>query len=247
LDVTDRVAVAERLQGADIVVHLAALTNVDACERDPSRARAVNDQGTSHVTTAADASGTRVIYLSTDYVFDGTKEGCYSESDETNPLNAYGSSKLAGENHILALPGSLVIRTSWVYGEGRNFITTILSAARAKRELRVVDDQKGRPTWAEDIAVALAHAIRSDISGILHLSGDGPESTWADVAEAALEAAHLPSTVTRISTSDYVRSAKQPVAARPANSMLSLSRPRELGFVLADWRESVRAYVGRDA
>ena len=148
LDVTDRAAVAEAVGAADVVVHTAAMTDVDGCEHDPERAEAVNAGGAENVA----AAGARVIHLSTDYVFSGTRRGEYAEDDPTGPLGAYGRSKLAGERAVLARPGNLVVRTSWVYGEGRNFIRSILGAERAGKALRVVDDQRGRPTWAGDLA-----------------------------------------------------------------------------------------------
>ncbi|MDQ3877130.1 MAG: dTDP-4-dehydrorhamnose reductase [Actinomycetota bacterium] len=243
LDVSDAGAVDQMTKGVSIVVHLAAMTNVDRCEADPVAAAAVNDRGSANVASSASRYGARVIYTSTDYVFDGTKTGAYTESDAASPINVYGTTKLAGERHVSSVPGSLVIRTSWVYGDGRNFVRTVLGAARSGRPLRVVDDQIGRPTAAVDIAEAIVHAIRTEASGIVHLSGDGPPASWADVAQAALEAAGINAPLERVSTADYIRGSERVVARRPSNSVLSLDRAKELGLPIADWRDSLKDYV----
>ena len=244
LDVADEAGVRSALSDARVVVHLAAFTNVDACESEPERAVAVNARGTEHVARAAREAGARVIYVSTDYVFGGDKEGAYEEGDPPRPLNVYGRSKLEGERAILESPENLVVRTSWVYGGGRNFVSTIVTAARAGKELRVVADQTGRPTWARDLARALVHLVEAGTRGIVHVAGDGPPCTWADLADEALHAAAIPVTVERVDTTTYARLAGRSLAPRPANSTLSIEAARAAGVPLHDWRESVRAYVG---
>lgn len=243
LDVTDEDAVRQAVGSASIVVHLAALTNVDECERDPDRAFAVNSEGTRHVVQAAGHAGARVIFASTDYVFDGERAGEYTEDDPPAPLSAYGRSKLEGERFVAKDPSNLIVRTSWVFGEGRNFIRTITAAARKGGPLEVVDDQTGRPTWAEDLADALVFLVEAGISGVLHVTGDGPPATWADVAEFAVGAAGLAASVERIDTAAYRRSAERVIAPRPRNSTLSLERAARLGVPLQNWRTSVRRYV----
>ena len=243
LDVTDEDAVRQAVGAASIVVHLAAMTNVDECERHPDRAFAVNSEGTRHAVQAAEDAGARVIFVSTDYVFDGERAGEYSEDDLPAPLGAYGRSKLEGERFVAKEPGNLIVRTSWVFGEGRNFVRTIVAAARRGGPLKVVDDQTGRPTWAEDLADALVFLVEAGISGVLHVTGDGQPSTWADVAEFAVGAAGLAASVERIDTATYRRSADRVIAPRPRNSTLSLERARRLGVPLRDWRTSVRRYV----
>jgi dTDP-4-dehydrorhamnose reductase len=242
LDVCDAAQVRRALSGADVVVHLAALTDVDRCERDPALAHAVNAEGTRHVVEAVPDTA-RVIYVSTDYVFDGCSERAYEEGDAVGPINVYGRSKLAGEGFVAGLPRSLIVRTSWVFGEGRNFVRSIVAAARAGRALRVVDDQRGRPTAAADLARALAHLVAVPRSGVLHVSGDGPPATWADVADRAVRSAGLDVGVARIDTAAYVRDASGTIAPRPANSTLSIERARAAGVPLADWRRSLDLYV----
>jgi dTDP-4-dehydrorhamnose reductase len=229
LDVTDTEAVREAARGADLIVHTAAMTDVDGCERDPERAQAVNGGGAANVA----AAGVRVIHLSTDYVFSGDAPGEYREDDPTGPLGAYGRSKLAGERAVLARPGNLVVRTAWVYGEGRNFIRSILGAERAGKHLRVVSDQRGRPTWAGDVARAIAFLAGRDDAGILHVTGAGEPCSWADLAEVVV--CHP---VERITSEELGAP-----APRPRNSTLSLARARDLGVPLADWRDSVARYL----
>lgn len=229
LDVCDPVAVRAAFGPGDVVVHAAAMTDVDGCERDEAAAFAANAEAARHV---AD-SGARVIQLSTDYVFAGTSDTPYAESDPTGPISVYGRSKLAGEQAVLARPGNLVVRTSWVYGDGRNFFRAILAAERAGRTLRVVDDQRGRPTAAADLARALAYLVGRDVAGIVHVTGAGPPCTWADLAEIAV--GHP---VERISTEEFGAP-----APRPRSSVLALDRARALGVPLADWADSVRRYL----
>lgn len=243
LDVTDPTAVIDAVAGTDVIVHLAAVTTVDGCEREPDAAWAINGQGTANVVEAARAWPTRVIYLSTDYVFDGTKEE-YSEEDMPSPLNRYGASKLEGERHVLGLGArGLVVRTSWLMGSGPNFVRTILDRARAGQDLHVVYDQVGRPTFADPLASALVHLVHVWTHGILHVAGDGVTCSWADLADAALAAAGLDTTVQRITTAEYFASATRPIAPRPARSVLALGKARALGVPLLDWRQSLPTYV----
>jgi dTDP-4-dehydrorhamnose reductase len=237
LDVTDRRATADALREATCVVHLAAMTHVDRCQREPDEAWAANHVGTLNVCAAA-PPGARVIYLSSDYVFDGDKEGAYEEDDAPHPINVYGETKLAGEREVLRRPDGLVIRTSWVYGEGANFLRTILAAARSGKRLRVVADQVGRPTSADSLAAALGHVLDRPTAGVLHVAGDGEPATWADLAETALQDAGLPAEVEHITGAEYAAP-----APRPANSTLSLARARRLGVPLRDWRGEVSRFV----
>jgi dTDP-4-dehydrorhamnose reductase len=229
LDVCDAAAVRAAFGPGDIVIHAAAMTDVDGCERDPGAAFGVNATAAANVV----ASGARVVLLSTDYVFDGRAERPYREDDSTGPLSAYGRSKLAGEQAALARPGNLVVRTAWVYGSGRNFIRSILAAERAGRPLRVVSDQRGRPTSADDLARALAHLVAAGTTGIVHVTGAGEPCTWADLAE--LVVGHP---VERISSAELGAP-----APRPRSSVLDLGRAHALGVPLADWHRSVRRYL----
>jgi dTDP-4-dehydrorhamnose 3,5-epimerase len=241
LDVTDAQAVRRAVEGAGVVVHAAAMTNVDACEANPTAAAGVNDRGTRVVAETAHRCGAKVVYLSTDYVFAGDAAP-YAEDDPTGPLNVYGRTKLAGEGH-LDPERDLVVRTSWVFGEGRNFVRSILQAAETAPP-RVVDDQVGRPTSATALARALAALLeRPDVTGRIHVAGDGPPCSWADLADAALGAAGRDVRVVRVDSTSYAASTRRAIAPRPPDSTLHLKRARLLRLPLEDWRASVDAFV----
>src|SRR2546427_637390 len=154
-------------QRPDLVIHAAAYTNVDGCEQNPDTAFQVNAIGTRCVAGGAAKANARLIYLSTDYVFDGKKAEPYTERDPVNPLNVYGRSKLAGEEEaVKGCRRTLVLRTSWLYGvHGKNFVKTILSLAVTQPEVRVVEDHRGSPTYARHLAQVIAGLIRSDATG----------------------------------------------------------------------------------
>ena len=243
LDVVDEAKVASALADATLVIHLAAMTNVDGCESEPKRAHAINAHGTRNVAAAARASGGRVIYVSTDYVFDGEKDDEYEVDDEPNPINEYGRSKREGEKSVASHPGNLVVRTSSVFGDGKNFVKTIIAAARGGRDLRVVDDQISRPTAAVDVARALVHLVDDSAHGIVHVAGAGPACSWAELAERALRAAGLDTPVGRVASAAYAAAGGRVIAPRPAYSVLSLAVARKIGVPLGDWRESLKSYV----
>lgn len=240
LDVTDAEAVERAAEGVDVIVHLAAMTDVDRCEDDPRTAELVNAHGTSNVVAAARRHGARVVYLSTDYVFPGD-DPPYAEQDTTRPINAYGRSKLAGERHLDA-ESDLIVRSSWIFGDGHNFVATILRAA-ATSDVRVVDDQIGRPTAAGDLARALDHLLVASKSGCIHVAGDGAPCSWADLAELSIRVAGYRSDVERVSTNVYSAHASHRVTPRPPNSTLDIEQARKLGVPLVDWRTSLTTYV----
>lgn len=242
LDITDRARVLAVVAEArpDAIVHAAAWTAVDACESDPDRAFAVNALGTRHVTEAARAVGAHVTYLSTDYVFDGEQERPYREWDAPNPQSVYGRSKLAGEQELD--PGSAVVRISWVCGRhGSNMVKTILRLASEHDTLRFVDDQRGHPTFAEDLAPLVRRLVAERRTGTFHATNQG-ETTWFGFARAVLEAAgHDPERVQPITTADLDPPRPAP---RPANSVLDNAVLRLEGLpLLPDHRESLARLV----
>lgn len=245
LDVTDRAGVRSSLEGVETVVHLAALTNVDGCEVQPNRAYEVNARGTEVVAEETSRVSGRVIYLSTDYVFSGEKKGCYAEDDGTGPLNVYGASKLAGETTVLRSEENTVVRTSWVFGEGKNFIRSIVSAAKAAPEVTVVDDQYGRPTSAVGLAAAINAIVEKNVRGLVHVTGAGDPCSWADLAEHALATLGIQSSIHRVSTAEYARAAGKAIASRPRNSVLCLERAERLNLPLDSWSDAVDQYVGK--
>ncbi|MFM7093832.1 MAG: dTDP-4-dehydrorhamnose reductase [Actinomycetota bacterium] len=244
LDICDAAAVMA-LVGAerpDWILHGAAWNAVDACEADPDRAEAVNGGGTRNLVAAAERVGARVLYVSTDYVFDGSKTGPYLESDVPNPQSVYGASKLSGERAMR--PSDLIVRISWVCGyHGNNMVKTILRIAAAQPSLAFVDDQIGHPTFADDAARGMLTLVEAGASGIFHLTNQGAVS-WCGFARAVLEAAgDDPSRVAAITTADL-----QPPrpAKRPANSVLANGAMRDAGFALLDdFRVPLARLVGR--
>lgn len=222
----------------EVVIHAAAYTDVDGAEREPDQAMAVNALGTERVARAAAARGARLVYISTDYVFDGRKREPYEEADRPNPLNVYGKSKLEGERRALSVcPGALVVRTAWLYGiGGKNFVTTIARLAGERSELRVVADQRGCPTYARDLAPALASLLEADVQGVVHATGAG-ECTWHEFAAAIVSELGLSTKVTPITTAEANR-----LAPRPAYSALSNRRMSALGHSMPHWRDALRRF-----
>lgn len=245
LDITDRHMVADLLARyrPDVVLHAAAYTKVDLAEVHRQDAWAVNGAGTANVAGAAAAVGATMVYPSTDYVFSGSGPIAYAENCPTAPLSVYGRSKLAGERAVTAQPGGLVVRTSWVYGDGHNFVRTIVGAAARYGEVSVVDDQIGRPTSAWDLAGGLLGLVRAGATGVFHLAGGGPPCTWADLAAEAIGAAGIRAAVRRISTEDFLARDAGPVAPRPVRSILDCSKAAAVGVRLRPWRVAVADHV----
>jgi dTDP-4-dehydrorhamnose reductase len=239
LDVGDWHAVAATVAEVepDLVCNAAAWTDVDGCETDPTRAVLVNALGVRHLAAACARVGAHLVHVSTDYVFSGEKDGPYDEWDEPAPRSVYGRSKLGGEREVARHAGSWAIaRTSWVFGRrGRNFVDTIVGRARDGAPLRVVDDQRGCPTYAPDLAGALARLAVGRQPGIFHVTNEGA-CTWHDLAVAAVELAGLdPSVVGTTTTAELARP-----APRPANSVLSGAAWAAAGFrPLRPWREAL--------
>jgi dTDP-4-dehydrorhamnose reductase len=232
LDVTDARAVNDVLAGAT-VINCAAFTDVDGAEADSEAAHAVNLDGARNVAAAAE----RVIYVSTDYVFDGTKPRPYVESDPTGPLQEYGHSKLAGEHATAdANDNHLVVRSSWLFGAGgRNFVDTMLALGRERDELLVVDDQVGSPTFTAHLAEALVALAEGDERGILHVAGAG-SCSWFEFAQTIFERAGTDAQLRPCTTGEFPRPAR-----RPANSVLASERGAP---ALPTWRDGLDAYLG---
>ena len=246
LDVADRDMVMSAVTALrpDAVIHTAAWTAVDACESDPERAWRVNAFGCRNVAEAARAAGAHLVAVSTDYVFDGTSTQPYTEWDRTNPTSAYGRSKLAGEEEIRHLmPEAAIARTAWVCGvHGSNMVKTVLRVARADdRPLRFVDDQRGCPTFTEDLAAMLVTLAVSRRPGVFHVTNQGA-TTWYQFARDILAAAGLPpERVKSIKTADL--DPPRP-ALRPANSVLDNAALRMSGIpLLPDHHEPLERIV----
>lgn len=247
LDLADAAAVRRKLDEVrpDVIVNAAAYTAVDKAEHEPELANAINAAAPALLAQEAKQRGALLIHYSTDYVYDGAKAAPYVERDATNPLGAYGRSKLEGETGIRAAGcDHLIFRTSWVYAaRGANFLRTMLRLGAERDELRVVNDQVGAPTWARLIAEATAHALRQAVqerrdgkfsSGVFHLAAAG-ETSWHGFASAIVagRGGLRVKQVTPIATADYPTPAK-----RPANSRLATDAFRaRFGLALPDWRD----------
>src|SRR6266568_6230622 len=228
----------ERTRPASTVL-AAAYTDVDGCEKDPRRAHEVNRLGAVNVACAARNGGSRLLFLSTDYVFDGSKTTPYDPDDPVCPLNVYGCSKAEAERGIREiLPDCCIARTSWLFGAtGKCFPNTILELAQSRKTLTVVDDQKGSPTFNRDLARAIVRLVRAGAQGTFHVTNSGTCS-WYDFACELIRAAGLTDVqVDRISTNQFPRPAR-----RPANAVLSPVGLEQHGVFMRPWPETLTDY-----
>ncbi len=233
LDIADRERVLQVCGdwGPQLVLNAAAFTKVDACESDLGTAFRVNSLGPRHLAEGARLAGAHMVHLSTDYVFDGSSPRPYVEWDQPNPTSVYGLSKLGGEREVLgALPGATVVRTSWVCGRyGSNMVKTVLRLAEAPGQLRFVDDQRGCPTFAGDLAGMVLRLGIARMPGLFHVTNQGA-TTWYEFVRDILSASgHSPERVEPISTAEMVPARPAP---RPANSVLDNAGLRLSGWPL---------------
>lgn len=224
------------------VLHCGALTNVDGCEENAELAHRINGQGTANVAFVCAELGARLVYVSTDFVFDGASARPYRPEDAPDPVSVYGASKLAGERAVLEAeqPGFYVTRTSWVFGPGgQNFPRAILNRAQSGEPLRVVDDQVGCPSMTRDLAAAMVDLALSEAdAGIYHMANQG-SCSWFEFACEILAAAGIQADVSRMGSSELNRSAK-----RPAYSILDCSRLAEVrGQPLPPYQDALRRYL----
>ena len=233
LDITDKSQVGRVVGEAnvDAIIHAAAWTAVDACESDSQKAMAVNRDGTANIVSVAREYGARVIYISTDYVFDGTKSTPYIESDLPNPQSVYGASKLAGEQQ-LDLTTDQIVRISWVCGEhGANMVNTILRLAATNPTLTFVDDQIGSPTFTSDAAPMIIEMATARLAGIWHVTNQGSTS-WFGFARDVLTCAGLDADRVIATTTKLLQPARP--AKRPTNSVLENAQMRKANLSLLD-------------
>ncbi len=248
LDLTDGDAVRARLADLrpDVVFNCAAFTRVDECESNEPAAMRINADAPGAVAQTARGLNARFVHLSTDYVFAGDRPAPYRESDPPGPPEAlcvYGRSKLLGEQQVAAAGGRwLIVRTSWLFGPaGPNFVATILKLARTRPELRVVDDQRGRPTYASDLADALIGLCERGAEGIVHVANAGA-CTWFEFAREIVRRAGLATPVHPCRTEEFPRPAR-----RPANSVLDTTRFEHLaGRRLRPWADALADYLKPD-
>lgn len=244
-DIGDREQVARAIDEAqtDAIIHGAAYTDVDGCERDPALAEAVNHVGAANVANVAADRGIWAIGVGTDFVFGGGGAP-YAEDATPGPISVYGASKLAGERAILAAdPSFAVARTAWVYGgEGKHFPRTVLTMLEKHGRMEVVDDEIGSPTFAGDLAEALVSLLRHRPSGIFHLTNEGTTSRFDLARRVAIEAGEDPDEIVPISTEAFLQKFPLP-ARRPANSTLANTRAAALGVRLPPWDDAIGRYV----
>lgn len=245
-DITDLESTHEYIREyhPDAVIHCAAYTKVDRAERMPEKSWAINGTGTENVARVCRETGVKLLYLSTDYVFDGGKEGFYEIDTPTGPLNVYGKSKLAGELSIQRLlDRAFIVRTSWMFGtHGQNFVKSILCRADTQGTIQVVADQFGSPTYTRDLAKLLCDMATTEKYGVYHAVNEGVCS-WAEFAREILCCAGKNIQVEEISSRDYPT-----MVRRPANSRLSTRSLTNAGFdKLPPWRDALKRYLEEQA
>ncbi len=250
LDVTDAAAVRNyRWADVDVVLNAAAWTAVDAAE-DPANleaVRAANVDAVGYLARAVRTSGATLVHISSEYVFDGRHEGPIPEDWPPHPLSVYGQSKADGDAQAGHVTKHYLVRTTWVVGEGGNFVRTMAALADRGVSPRVVDDQIGRPTFTVDLAAGIAHLLRTRAPfGTYNLTNAGEPASWADVAAAVFAArGRSADDIERVSTEKYFADQPQ-AAARPLNSVLDLSKITATGFQPRDWRDALAEHLGSE-
>jgi dTDP-4-dehydrorhamnose reductase len=224
----------------EIIINVAGYTNVDGCESNEEMAFAVNAEGMKHVALGALKCRAKVVYLSTDYIFDGKKKEPYLEDDSSNPLNVYGRSKWKGEQYVQELvEDALIIRTQWLYGRyGKNFVTSILGQAKEKKVLSVVNDQIGSPTYSVDLSEAISVLLKYDARGVFHVA-NSDLCTWYTFGQAVLKLSGMERVkVIPISSKEFGRP-----AIRPPYSVLNCQKLRQVtGMTLRPWSEALKDF-----
>ncbi|MFT4050873.1 MAG: bifunctional dTDP-4-dehydrorhamnose 3,5-epimerase family protein/NAD(P)-dependent oxidoreductase [Microbacterium sp.] len=242
---------ARRWRDYGVIVNAAAYTKVDLAETPEGRADAwaANVTGVAALARVATENGITLVHVSSDYVFDGTSGRPYTEDDPICPLGVYGQTKAAGDAIVSAVPRHYIVRTSWVIGEGNNFVRTMASLAQRGIDPRVVDDQIGRLTFTDDIARGIRHLVDTGAAyGTYNLTGAGEPRSWADIARQVFAlTGHDPARVTGTSTEEYFASASGPVAPRPRGSVLDLGRVTAAGYRPADADAALSAYLRSEA
>jgi dTDP-4-dehydrorhamnose reductase len=244
LDITDAPALAARVSALrpDVILNAAAYTAVDRAEAETKQAWRVNAEAVGELGRIAADAGARLVHFSTDYVFDGNASRPYQEDSPTDPVNAYGASKLAGEEALRRSGADwLIVRTQWLFGvNGKSFPRTMWERARAGLATKVVTDQTGRPTYSHDVARAVWKLIDGGVSGVMHIANDG-EATWFEVAARVFERAGRQDLLTACSTADFPTPAR-----RPRYSVLDTTRlDEQLGGPLPSWADAVDRFLAR--
>jgi dTDP-4-dehydrorhamnose reductase len=248
LDITDAEAVESfAWNGTRIILNAAAYTNVDGAETPEGRIAAwkVNAEAAANLANIARKKDFLLVHVSTDYVFDGTKNP-HTEDEPLSPLNVYGASKAAGDLVINTLPKHYILRTSFVIGEGKNFVRIMLELGKKGVNPAVIADQLGRVTFAGELARAIDHLLSSKARfGTYNVSNGGEPASWAGLTRAIFEDAGMSNTVTDTTTAEYYKD-KPEAADRPLNSVFDLSKIEAAGFTPRDWREELKEYINKE-
>jgi dTDP-4-dehydrorhamnose 3,5-epimerase len=249
LDITDRQSVENfDWSQIDIILNAAAFTNVDGAETPEGRVASwkINAQAVSYLADVARNYDITLVHISTDYVFDGSRSA-HTEDEPFSPLSVYGASKAAGDLLVNLLPKHYILRTSWVIGEGKNFVRTMLGLGQKSISPTVVADQVGRLTFTSELVKAINHLHTTNAPyGTYNLTNDGESTSWAEVTRKIFaEAGFKDLTVTDTSTAEYY-AGKDGIAPRPLNSTLSLDKIQAIGFVSTGWQEDLHNYIQRE-
>lgn len=251
LDITNRDQVLSYdVSGIGAIINSAAYTKVDEAERPENHTlvEKVNTKGVANLAELAIVNDIPLVHVSTDYVFDGSNESQYREDDQFAPLNVYGKTKAAGDVEAAKAPKHYIFRTSWVIGEGNNFVRIMSSLAKKGVDPAVVNDQFGRLTFTDTLASAIKFALDNKIPfGTYNLTNEGDVVSWADIAKLVFELNDEdPDRVKPITTKEYYQEKEGPIATRPANSALDLSKIKEAGFTPEGWRVKLEEYLNKD-
>lgn len=241
LDISDQKNVLEMVNNIKpyAIINCAAHTGVDVCETDIDNAYKINAIGPRNLSIAASATGAKMLHISTDYVFDGKAEKPYTEFDLPNPQGIYGKTKLEGENFVRQFADKyFIIRTAWLYGDGKNFVKTMLRLAETNDKVRVVGDQYGSPTSTEELAKAIAYLLPTENYGTFHGTCEG-SCSWAEFAEEIFRLAEKNTKVEHIATQEYPTPAARPAYSVLENYMLKLTTD----FSFADWKTAIGKYL----
>ena len=245
VDITDEQVVHTYIKGErpDVIINCAAYTAVDAAQQDETKAYAVNALGAKYLAQVSEEIESKLVHISTDYVFDGLERVHKKEEDAVHPLNIYGKTKWAGEEYVRQYCSRhFILRTAWLYGEGNNFVRTMLKLSQTQQELNVVGDQYGTPTYTKDLAKVIINLIETEYYGTYHASCQG-ECSWYDFACAIFRLKEIPIKVNCITTDQFVRPAK-----RPSYVVLDNNKLQQIGLdTFRHWEEALADYLKSDS
>ena len=248
LDITDQQSVENfDWSNTKVILNAAAYTNVDGAETADGRVAAwkVNADAVANLVAVAAQRDITLVHISTDYVFDGTRNP-HTEDEPFSPLSVYGASKAAGDLVVSLLPKFYILRTSWVIGEGKNFVRTMIGLGQKGINPSVVSDQVGRLTFTSELVRAIDHLLTTNApAGVYNVSNDGASVSWSDITREIFELADMPCTVTDVTTEEYFKG-KEDIAPRPLQSTLDLSRIQSTGFASTDWQNALKNYIEKE-